>query len=262
VTSSTRIWSAIDQPTILRLKRSWTAARYNQPSHVRRYVISATHKRFGAAICQTLLDRVSATTEAARQEARRHSRRLHELTSQQQKLVQLYYKDSISEEVLQAEQTRIQAERTAAERLEIAADREVSDIDTALRDALALIDQGTTPYLTGNPTERRLINLVIYITLLISDPNAVQGTPNALYAALVPLARQLAQEAAQNGHKRPEQAKAKGSRRKTKPGPCSLGPGSQSWQMAEREGFEPSNEVTPVTRFPVAPVQPLRHLSG
>jgi hypothetical protein len=31
--------------------------------------------------------------------------------------------------------------------------------------------------------------------------------------------------------------------------------------MAEREGFEPSNEVSPVTRFPVAPVQPLRHLS-
>jgi hypothetical protein len=31
--------------------------------------------------------------------------------------------------------------------------------------------------------------------------------------------------------------------------------------MTEREGFEPSNEVAPVTRFPVAPVQPLRHLS-
>src|ERR1017187_6139808 len=31
---------------------------------------------------------------------------------------------------------------------------------------------------------------------------------------------------------------------------------------AEREGFEPSDEVSPVTRFPVAPVQPLRHLSG
>jgi len=30
---------------------------------------------------------------------------------------------------------------------------------------------------------------------------------------------------------------------------------------AEREGFEPSDEVAPVTRFPVAPVQPLRHLS-
>ena len=32
-------------------------------------------------------------------------------------------------------------------------------------------------------------------------------------------------------------------------------------KLAEREGFEPSNEVSPVTRFPVAPVQPLRHLS-
>jgi hypothetical protein len=30
----------------------------------------------------------------------------------------------------------------------------------------------------------------------------------------------------------------------------------------EREGFEPSNEVSPVTRFPVAPVQPLWHLSN
>ena len=36
---------------------------------------------------------------------------------------------------------------------------------------------------------------------------------------------------------------------------------SLSTAWTEREGFEPSNEVTPVTRFPVAPVQPLRHLS-
>jgi hypothetical protein len=38
----------------------------------------------------------------------------------------------------------------------------------------------------------------------------------------------------------------------------SVAPGTA---LTEREGFEPSNEVTPVTRFPVAPVQPLRHLS-
>jgi site-specific DNA recombinase len=41
----------------------------------------------------------------------------------------------------------------------------------------------------------------------------------------------------------------------------SAGPVSIYEQMAEREGFEPSNEVSPITRFPVAPVQPLRHLS-
>src|ERR1700733_13670441 len=35
--------------------------------------------------------------------------------------------------------------------------------------------------------------------------------------------------------------------------------GAQAAQRidTEREGFEPSNEVSPVTRFPVAPVQPL-----
>jgi hypothetical protein len=37
--------------------------------------------------------------------------------------------------------------------------------------------------------------------------------------------------------------------------------GSSFNEETEREGFEPSNEVSPVTRFPVAPVQPLRHLS-
>jgi hypothetical protein len=33
-------------------------------------------------------------------------------------------------------------------------------------------------------------------------------------------------------------------------------------EKTERGGFEPPNEVSPVTRFPVAPVQPLRHLSS
>jgi hypothetical protein len=40
-TSSARTWSAIDQPTIRRENASWTAARYNQPSQVRREVTSA-----------------------------------------------------------------------------------------------------------------------------------------------------------------------------------------------------------------------------
>ena len=32
--------------------------------------------------------------------------------------------------------------------------------------------------------------------------------------------------------------------------------------MAERMGFEPTRELSPPTRFPVAPVRPLQHLSG
>jgi hypothetical protein len=45
------------------------------------------------------------------------------------------------------------------------------------------------------------------------------------------------------------------------PKPFALATCANFVNTTEREGFEPSNEVSPVTRFPVAPVQPLRHLS-
>lgn len=79
------------------------------------------------------------------------------------------------------------------------ANHEVADVDQALSDALLLIDQRRTPYLTGNATERRLINLAIYLMLLVSDPDTIQTKLTPLYAKLVPLARALAREAAQDG---------------------------------------------------------------
>jgi hypothetical protein len=91
--------------------------------------------------------------------------------------------------------------------------------------------------------------------LLVSDEGHIQAKPTAFYAQLVPTVRQLARQAAQDRHSqetRPQDSRS----------PVFRGHGSQNQQMAEREGFEPSNEVSPVTRFPVAPVQPLRHLSG
>lgn len=46
--SSVRIWSRIDQPTILRVARSSTAARYSHPSPVAMKGMSASQMRFGA----------------------------------------------------------------------------------------------------------------------------------------------------------------------------------------------------------------------
>jgi len=54
---------------------------------------------------------VEAKSEIARRESDRHTRRLRELTGEQQKLVQLYYKGGVSEEVLKAEQEHIETER-------------------------------------------------------------------------------------------------------------------------------------------------------
>ncbi len=211
-----------------------------------------------AAIREGLLAHVETHAEIARAEAERHKRRVHELTGQQQKLIQLYYHGGVSEEVMQAEQDRIAAERAAGERWSDAAKRQVEDVDQALADALALIDLATAPYLTANPLERRLINLAIYLMLLVSHPDTVEAQPTAFYAQLTTLARQLAQEAAQEGQKRPQTAER---RLRNERGPVSWGRGSQLVQMAERAGFEPAMEFNPHTRLAGECLQPLGHLS-
>jgi hypothetical protein len=54
--------------------------------------------------------------QTAQRESGRHARRLEELQREQQKLLHLFYKGSVAEEVLVAEQDRIEAERTEARR--------------------------------------------------------------------------------------------------------------------------------------------------
>jgi site-specific DNA recombinase len=144
------------------------------------------------AIREALHDYVDARAEVARRESSRHARRLRELTGEQQKLVQLYYKGKVSEEVLEAEQTRIEAERTEARRWSAAAVREVTDVMQALRDALSLIDHGRLPYLTANSTERRLINQAVFHRLILTSADNAEAEPTPLYAELARLAHALA----------------------------------------------------------------------
>src|SRR6202167_3895788 len=56
--------SAIAHPTIIRENASWTAARYNHPSQVRRYVRSATHKTFGAGGREPPVDQIIGDTHS------------------------------------------------------------------------------------------------------------------------------------------------------------------------------------------------------
>ena len=186
-----------------------------------------------AVVREVLLARARASTTSARNDAERHARRVRELIAQQQKLLHLYYEDGVSKEVLQAEQTRIESERVTAERLANAANFELSELDQALSDALLLIDQRRVPYLTGSATEKRLINLAIYVMLLVSASGNVEGQPTPFYAELVPLARQLAREARQTSRSRPQNDR----------NPDVRGHGLKSEHMAERAGFEPAMEL-------------------
>jgi site-specific DNA recombinase len=98
-----------------------------------------------SAVREALHSHVEANTEVARSEAKRHERRVGELGGQQQKLLQLYYKGGISDEVMRAEQERIEVERAEVERWSNTAQREVEDVMQALDDALVLIDLATAP---------------------------------------------------------------------------------------------------------------------
>jgi hypothetical protein len=220
----------------------------------RRYLLNAAEQ---ATIREALLSRAETMAEAARKEASRHACRLRELTDQQQKLVHLYYDQGVSKEVLNSERQRIEAEQTQVERWQPAAANEIADVNQALSDALLLIDAGTAPYLNGNATERRLINLAIYLMLLVSGSDHVQVKPTAFYAQLAPTARQLARAAAQDD----DSGQSRGTRPQDSHSPVFRGYGSQNKQMAERAGFEPAMEFNPHTRLAGECLQPLGHLS-
>jgi hypothetical protein len=178
------------------------------------------------AIREALHDYVDARAEVARRESSRHARRLRELTGEQQKLVQLYYKGKVSEEVLVAEQTRIEAERTEARRWSAAAVREVTDVMQALKDALSLIDH--VPYLTANSTERRLINQAVFHRLIVTSADNAEAEPTPLYDELARLAHDLAPEAGNARQRDGKPAKTDRNRPEgapQRPRPHSLGPG-------------------------------------
>jgi hypothetical protein len=59
------------------------------------------------------------------------------------------------------------------------------------------------------------MNPAIYLMLLVSHPDdTIEDKPIALYAQLVPLAPQLAQEAAQERQRQPQTAPSQGARPK------------------------------------------------
>jgi site-specific DNA recombinase len=231
---------------------------------IRRYKREAFQGDEQEDVRQAVHTYVQAKSEIARRESDRHTRRLRELTGEQQKLVQLYYKDGVSEEVLKAEQERIENERTQAKQWADAAEREVEDVMAALQDALILLDNTTVIYATLPTSSRRLVNQAVFVALIVHDPDTIEAKRTPFYEILHSVAQDIreAKETPQTGQKRRKTPQNKTGRPQDDHDPDSRGRGSYIGRMAEREGFEPSNEVSPVTRFPVAPVQPLRHLSG
>ncbi|HEX4114616.1 MAG TPA: hypothetical protein VHY18_01935 [Solirubrobacteraceae bacterium] len=75
--------------------------------------------------------------------------------------------DGVDEDVLQVEQQRIEAERTQARRWITSATHETEEAETALDEALAIIQGCHATYLEADPELRRLMNQAIFVRLLV-----------------------------------------------------------------------------------------------
>jgi hypothetical protein len=173
---------------------------------------------------------------------------------------------SISPALLKRKQAELQTELDAAHEslaeteLHLTIDRQQLEL------ALELVEDVQAIYVAADEQTRRGYNQAFFkklYALAESDDNRA-GTRARIegaeltepYALLLTegLFEQVEAEAQSIQTGPPTRNRARSADRSTSPV-------SIYEQMAEREGFEPSNEVAPVTRFPVAPVQPLRHLS-
>jgi site-specific DNA recombinase len=121
-----------------------------------------------------LKEQVGVRLEVARKQSGRHERKLRDLQNEQQKLLQLFYRDGVDEEVLQAEQARIEAEREQARRWLTSASQETDEAEAALDEALAIMQGCHATYLAADPELRRLMNQAIFTQLLVGI-NMIEG---------------------------------------------------------------------------------------
>ncbi len=212
---------------------------------VRRYKRETLSPRQHAIVRRALREYVEGKAEVAQRASERHTRRLRELTGQQQKLVQLFYNGGVSEEVMRAEQQRIEVEQAHAQQWADAATREVEDVMGAFDDALLLLDAKRVLYETLPHSSRRLVNQAIFIAFIVHDPDTVEAQRTPLYEAiaLVVHALQEADAPLQTAPARPRARQGAGIGPEKDPDADSSGRGSYKNKMAGATGLEPATSA-------------------
>jgi hypothetical protein len=199
------------------------------------------------------------------------------LKRQQQRLIRLYAEegDDTSPDAFRAERDRMRQEIAAAETSLTETEGRLEINESDLCRALELAENIAGIYELADDRTKRGYNQAFFTRIKIRarwDDNAgrtaveVAGVElTAPYAVL--LADETEREAlawvdAVKAGERPQKAEKHPQGPSERASEALSGDDISIYEvLAEREGFEPSNEVSPVTRFPVAPIQPLWHLS-
>ncbi|HYM46573.1 MAG TPA: recombinase family protein [Solirubrobacteraceae bacterium] len=148
-------------------------------------------------IRQELRNELTERTGVIEHEAERHERTLAQIEAKQEKLIQLYYQDLVTEKVFQAEQDKHKTERRVADRLRAAATAQLGDIEEALDLALSHVDRPEEIYRDGTPLERRVMNLAIFERIEVGPDAEITGTK------LTPVYQALAAWRPSLGHPKP-----------------------------------------------------------
>jgi hypothetical protein len=174
----------------------------------------------------------------AQRESERAQRRLEALKHEQQRLLQLSYRDLVDDEVLAAEQVRIQSERTQVAKWAKTAALDAQDIANALEEALQLLKDPGTAYQRTTTITRRMFNQALFQRLLIFDDGAIEPVPAPWVRALEDGARETQPGATLTGTTSQQQKAASQTRTRirTNHGPGIRGHGLNFHQVVHEDG--------------------------
>jgi site-specific DNA recombinase len=209
----------------------------------------------------------AVSQDALRQVKRAKSSLITKLEARQDELIEMRFAEkSISAALFKRKQSELQAEIQAASKSLTETDTRMAIDQAQIELALELAEDVQAVYRDASEQTKRGYNQAFFKKLYLMSEWEDGGT--VVWISDVELTEPYALLLSEGLFERAEaeaQALAAGRPTQNRAGSAadehSASPVSIYEQMAERGGFEPPNEVSPVTRFPVAPVQPLRHLS-
>ncbi len=190
----------------------------------------------------------------AKRESERAERRVEALKQEQQRLLQLSYRDLVDEDVLAAEQARIKHERAQADKWIRSANLDAHEITRAVDEALSLLDRPGPAYALATSMARRMFNQSLFDALLVSDGEIVAARRKPWNEAIHRLRDSLEAEEARR-RQPPRQARARGSDRqgtRNDHDPRNGGRGLNFDQMVRRRGLEPPRGYPPQGPQPCA----------
>jgi DNA invertase Pin-like site-specific DNA recombinase len=134
-----------------------------------------------AAVRRDVAQYIDERAEVADREVKRHQKRIREVEDKQRKLLDLHYRDLISDDVFEKEQARLREDRAAITALQEVTEATSEQVEGQLETAIVLLEAPGTMYRHATPIQRRALNRWFWQRIDVGEDGDV------LEAAVTPL---------------------------------------------------------------------------